>query len=499
MRQIRSLPWLSFLMLVLFLPACAARYSARVAAKASADSVPRLQADLEKIFSEPVFSGAQWGVEVYSLDRSERLYDKNSARLYIPASNNKIITVAVALLCLGPDYHFVTRVLTNGPITNGVLKGDLFVIGSGDPALSPRFEPGPFGAFIHWAEKLKEQRIVAISGDLVGVGGAFEETMLGTGWEWNDLDQAYAAPVSALQFNDNIVTLEIAPGAEIGSPASIKTTPLPSYPDVENSVSTAAPGTPVKVRVKYANSHDSMRIQGSVPAKGNAYVRPVAVQAPVRYYLTALKQTLANEGIDASTGSIKEMRTYNGPPLSELWSHSSPPLSEIIRPVLKLSINLYAETLTRTLGLAMRGEGSFDEGAQVVEDTLKKMGIDKGRYNYADGSGLSRLNLVSAEVLVRILEFIHRNQYFPFFYDALPVAGLDGTLAARLKGTRAEDNLHAKTGSMANVSTISGYMRTRDGEMLALSIMANNFVQIRDKVERAQDRALERLANFSRK
>jgi len=183
----------------------------------------------------------------------------------------------------------------------------------------------------------------------------------------------------------------------------------------------------------------------------------------------------------------------------ELWVHESPPLPVIVKALLKESINLYAETLVRTLGLALRSEGAFDRGTEIVEETLRRIGIGPGSYLFIDGSGLSRRNLESAESLVLLLSFMRRNSNFQLFYDAMPVAGVDGTLAGRMKGSRAENNVHAKTGTMTNVSAISGYMRTADGEMLAFAIAVNNFIASRGLAESVQDSALIRLSNFSRK
>jgi D-alanyl-D-alanine carboxypeptidase/D-alanyl-D-alanine-endopeptidase (penicillin-binding protein 4) len=168
-------------------------------------------------------------------------------------------------------------------------------------------------------------------------------------------------------------------------------------------------------------------------------------------------------------------------------------------PLMKMSLNLSSETLVRVLGLEIRGEGTFAKGKEVVEEALDHMGISRESYSYADASGLSRLNLVSADALIRILKFMHRHQHFPHFYSALSVAGVDGTLEHRMKKTKAGNNVHAKTGSFANVSALSGYVRTADKEMLAFSILANNFLVSKDIVENVQDKALEKLAVFSRK
>ncbi len=467
-------------------------------AATAADSVKTLRADLDKIFSDKAFAGAKWSVEVYSLNRSEKLYERDPAQLCIPASANKIITAAVALLRLGPDYQFKTRVLADGNIKDGVLEGNLVIAGSGDPSNSPRLQAGdPLRTFKDWAEKLKERNIKAISGDIVGDGGAFEENSYGQGWEWNDLTQAYAAPVSALQFNENLVSFRIMPGLEKSSLPLIAALPLPDYLSFENRIVTEAENSSANIRIERGASSDQVVLRGSIPLKSPGIIRDVPVRFPIRYYLTALSRTLSEQGIDVSKTGIRETRTT--PSSSLLWTHLSPSLSEIIKPLLKESLNLWAETLERVLGVELRSEGAFSKGREVVEETLSGMGIEKGSYNYADASGLSRLNLVSADTLVRILKSMHERSCFSIFYDALPVAGFDGTLANRMKGTAAENNAHAKTGTMSNVSAISGYVRTKSGELLAFSMIANNYLFSKTRAESAEDAAIARLANFSRK
>lgn len=466
----------------------------------AADPVKRLRADLDRIFSDRRFSGARWGVEVYSLDRSEKIYERDSLGLYVPASNNKIITAAVALICLGPDYRYETRALTDGHIENGALRGNLVIVGTGDPFHSPQLQPGDaFAAFRDWAAKLKEMDVRKIGGDIIGDGGAFDDTRFGLGWEWNDLGQGYAAPVGALQFHDNLLSLEIIPGPAKGDPALVRISPLENYLSLDNKILTGAEKTPVRVKIGRGATRKTILASGSVPLKGEAVSQSVAVLSPAHYFLSALRHILAEEGVDTMNCQIMEKRGYSSSSLSALWTHSSPMLTECLKPLLKASQNLYAETLARTLGLALRGEGSFERGREVVEKILEQMGIEKESYVYADGSGLSRLNLTSPDALVRVLRSMHRHRRFADFYDALPVAGLDGTLANRMKNTKAENNVRAKTGSIANVSAISGYMRTAGGEMLAFSILANNFLVPRDIAESIQDKALEHLANFSRK
>jgi len=499
MKRTRFLRLAAALACILSSLGCASRTPSQIRAPRTGRSLELLRSDLEGIFSDHNLAIAQWGVKVSSLDRSETLYEKNSARLCIPASNNKILTSAAALLRLGPGFKFKTRILTDGQVAEGRLRGNLIILGSGDPS-SSLFQAGdPFQVFREWAGKLKADGINAIAGDIIAYEPDYAPAMLGDGWEWNDLTEGYAAPISILQFNENLVTIEIYPGGAEGSSASARLLPLPGYMAVDCRVLTGAESSPPRIEIERTCSDEGVVVRGAVPVKAAAVVRTVAVRNPIRYYLHALRHALMDEGVDTSLCRIGKTGRLDTATLSPLWEYSSPPLSEILKPLLKMSHNLYAESVARALGLALRNEGSFASGKQIVEDTLFSMAIKKESYSYADGSGLSRLNLVSPDVLVRILGFVYRHDYFSYFYDSLPIAGVDGTLEARMKRTKAENNVHAKTGTLKNVCAISGYLHTQDGEMLAFSIIANSLLGPRGSAEAILDAALVRLANFSRK
>ncbi len=469
---------------------------------AATDARAGLAADLDCIFADPNFADAQWGVEVVSLDRDEILYEHNAHSLYMPASNNKLLTSSAALARLGPDYRYETPVLTDGAVSGGTLTGNLIIVGSGDPTFAQRFHSGDaFAVFKEWAGNLKQKGISKIDGDIVGDDRAFPEPWLGTAWEWDDLAYGYAAPVTALQFDENLEVVEITPGAKEGDAATFSVRPLPGYLTIDFHVQTASQGSDPAIEVDRAESGETVTFRGTVPLHGGTITQSVAARYPTLFYLQALKQTLQNEGVDVSRCSLR--RATGNPEAavqaSRLWTQSSMPLAEILKPLLKVSQNLYAETLTRTLGLAVAREGTFERGKTVVEEMLHGMAIEKGTYLYADGSGLSRRNLITADLLVRIFKFMYRHKYFAQFYDALPVAGVDGTIAGRMKGTKAENNVHAKTGTIAAVRSLSGYIRTADGEMLAFSMIANNFLVSSKAAEYVQDSAAVRLANFSRK
>jgi len=464
------------------------------------DGLRSLGVDLDRIFSDRAIARAQVGVVVYSLNRSEVLYEKNASRLFIPASCNKVITSAAALARLGPEYRFETRLVTDGPVEDGELKKNLIVVGSGDPANSARFYAGDsFAVFKKWAAALKEMEIRRISGGILGYDGAFPPPKLGSGWEWEDLAYPYAAPVTALQFNDNMIELRITPGDPQGTPASVNTFPLAGYLKVHNMIVTGPPRSRTEIRLEpRRGATEVVAARGTIPLKNAVVSQNVAARRPVAYYLAALKWVLAQEGIDVEDCETTEAKSYPATS-TQLLRHKSPPLSEILKPLLKDSLNLYAETLTRTLGLVVKGEGSFAKGKEVVEETLDQMGIKKEDYRYADGSGLSRLNLQSPESLVRVLRFMYRHRSYSHFYDALPVAGVDGTLAGRMKGSKAAGNVRAKTGTISGVSAICGYVASAEREMLAFAIILNNYTGSRAAAETVQDRAMERLVNFSRK
>ncbi len=458
------------------------------------EAIDRLRFDLDRIFSDSRFAGAQWGVQIYSLDREETLYERDAAQLLIPASNTKIITAAVSLLQLEPDYRFRTLISANGVIENGTLDGDLIVTGFGDPSItvhSPNEDP--FETFRSWARILKEKGIRKISGNILGDGSAFGHSILGKGWEWNDLTEGYAAPVSALQFNGNRQWLEIHPTKSNSPHPSIRILPLPLYWIVENELSVKAEADDFNIEIERNEIDESMTLRGIVPANSRVIRKEVAVSNPTHWYLSALKHALEMEQIDTRSCSIQSIKELPSKPLTQLIEHQSEPLSEILKPMLKESLNLYAETLIRVLGLELKSRGSFENGKEIIEETLDSMAISANRYAYADGSGLSRLNLVSSAVLVRILRAMHRNPYFTYFYDALAIAGQDGTLENRLKGSGIENHLHAKTGSLSGVSAITGYLKTGENEMLAFSMIANNFLVPKSEVETAQDRALKVL------
>ncbi len=466
--------------------------------------VPVLRMELAEIFADPAFGNAYWGVMVQSLETGEIFYRQNADKLFMPASNNKLITVAVSLTRLGADHRFQTRVAATGPVSeDGTLDGDLVVVGGGDPAISERFyDDDPTGAFRAWADSLKARGISRITGDIVGDDDLFDDVHIGPGWSWDYLDSYYAAEIGALLYNEGAVTYRIAPGDSVGAPASVESLPRTSYLKLGVDIATVADSIGVFVRADRSPFSNEARLWGEIWVKGDTVTRYLAPHDPTLYFVTVLSEVLEAEGIEIGGGPA-DLDDLSGElavdSLETLFVHQSPTLAEILEPFLKRSQNQIGEMLMRYLGAENTGTGSIRAGREAVEATLTGWGLTPASYIYADGSGLSRYNYVSPDALVRLLRVMARRPEFDVFYESLPIAGVDGTLRSRMRGTRAEGNAHAKTGSIANSRALSGYVTTLDGEMLIFSMIANNFDVSSRAAEYLQDLAIERLANFSRR
>lgn len=475
--------------------------------------VAALRTEFDAVFSDPAFRNAHWGVMVQSLETGEVLYRREAERLFMPASNNKLITAAVALARLGTDYRFRTRIATNGVLgDDGTLAGDLVVVGGGDPAISERFYGGdPTAPFRAWADSLKARGIERIDGDIVGDDDLYDDVHLGPGWSWDYLADYYAAEIGALLYNEGTVTYKVMPGDSAGARAEVIALPSTDYLRVDYDVTTVAdssiyfpergplPGTSIRTaRLPFSNQ---ARISGTIRARRDTVTRYIAAHDPTLFFVTVLKEVLEDEGIDVTGGPTDRDSLAPGvlgDSLGTLFVHQSPPLSEIVVPFLKRSQNQIGEMLLRHVGAQDSDLGSVRAGQRAVEATLSDWGITESSYIYVDGSGLSRYNYVSPDAIVRLLRVMSRRPEFEVFYGALPIAGVDGTIGSRMKGTRAENNARAKTGYIANARALSGYVTTLDGERLAFSMIANNFDVPVDAAEYLQDLAVERLANFSR-
>jgi serine-type D-Ala-D-Ala carboxypeptidase/endopeptidase (penicillin-binding protein 4) len=432
-----------------------------------------------------------WGVSANYSEKNERLVNWNGDHPFVPASNMKLFTTAVALIRLGPDYRYTTFLLSDAPVINGILKGNLVVRGVGDPTISEKFQKSSTTVFDDWTGQLKKQGITEIEGDIVGDDDLFDDIDQGKGWAGDDDLFCYSARISALSFNENCIEVVVTPADKPGEPALVSMQPHTSYMHLENHVITSPIGENSDFHGSRSTTSSSIELMGSIEKGVPPYRFKLSVSNPTLFTVTVLKEVLEKRGIKVrgQPVDIDEMSTEKpvNYRLRILASSQSVPLSAIVRHTNKESQNLCAELLFRTLGALYGGKGSTENSVKVMKQTLEPVGIKGDSLSIYDGSGLSRLNLVSPNQIVRLLDYMSNHPFFNDFYPSLPIAGKDGTLAGRMKHTKLTDHLRAKTGSLAHTSTLSGYLRTRKDELVAFSIMGNNILSSSPEVRALQE------------
>jgi D-alanyl-D-alanine carboxypeptidase/D-alanyl-D-alanine-endopeptidase (penicillin-binding protein 4) len=484
-----------------------------------------LQARIADVLRKPELSPAMIGIKVTSLETGKVLFEENANKLLRPASNMKLYTVSAALDRLTPDYRFVTSVYALAkPDSDGTVKGDLIIYGRGDPSFAARFNNGDYFKGINdLADRIAAAGVKKVKGDLVGDESHFTGPRYGSGWEWEDLQWWFGAEVSALTVDDNALDLSVKPGDEIGRLAVITTGPPDPLLRISNRVTTAARGSRRDLTVYRDLGQNTMTISGSIGLDDRGYTAGIGITDPAQLFVYLLRDALARKGVtvtgksrtvDARSGEsvipkgvLGLMSTISeGPTPVELVGFQSPPLSLIAAQTLKPSQNLYTELILRTLGTTISpatstttGRTSEAIGREVVKGFLKEAGVSPNSLVLSDGSGLSRNDMVTAEATLQLLTYMHRHRFASAFRDALPIAGVDGSLRNRFKGTPAENNLRAKTGTLSSATSLSGYVRDAAGEDLAFSIMVNNYPEDADVRASCIDPIAVLLASFAGK
>jgi serine-type D-Ala-D-Ala carboxypeptidase/endopeptidase (penicillin-binding protein 4) len=449
----------------------------------------QLHSDLSAIFETPQFERSFWSVLVSPVDPGDDLYSLNAAKLMMPGSTMKIVTLAASAELLGWDYQFETRIMSSAAIDAGVLRGDLVVVGSGDPSIGERGDtPGTLKAI---ARRVREAGIMRIEGGVIGDDDLFDDNGFGDGWTLDNLPYGYSAAVSALEYNEGSVDLVIRAGAMPGEPVAIELRPDGSRLLVDNKLVTVAESGAGTLRLKRLPGTSRVIVEGQIPAKAAPFVRTASVDNPTGFFVSAFRDALIAEGIEVRGDAIDIDEFLDKPDLSGsrmVVSHRSPPLRQIAASMMRVSQNQYAEALLRAIG-----------GREKASGVLSAWGLANDSYVIADGSGLSRYNYVTSEALVRVLRHMRSDpKHAQAFGDSLPVAGRDGPLLRRLAGTPAEGRVRAKTGTVDNVRAITGYVDTAGGESLLFAILANNFTVPASTIDAAADKALLRLATFAR-
>ncbi|MGK4584799.1 D-alanyl-D-alanine carboxypeptidase/D-alanyl-D-alanine endopeptidase [Kitasatospora sp. HPMI-4] len=434
-----------------------------------------LTAELDRLFEDPRLTGAQASALVTDTATGEVLYRRSPGALLLPASALKTVTAAAALDLLGPDHRFGTDVLAAGRRTGGRLEGDLVLRGGGDPSLLP-------ADLDELARRVAGSGITTVSGGLLADASRYDGVPLGPNWAWDDQAAYYSPQISALtlttdtDYDPGTVRLTLTPGRP-GRPAAVKLTPPEAPVRLSGRIDTGAAGSGRTAEVDRRPGSNELLLTGSVPADGGTSQEWVAVEDPAQVAATVFTADLARHGVQVQ-GPVRAGRAPAD--ATALAHHDSAPLSALLVPFLKLSNNGIAEHLVKEIGRVRAGAGSWAAGLDRIADFTHRSGLDVTPARQADGSGLSRHNLMTAQRLSRLLEFARTRPWFRTWYDALPVAGdprrmVGGTLATRLRGTPAEGRLHAKTGSMTGVDALAGYLDRPDGHTLAFTVLLNNF------------------------
>jgi len=465
-------------------------------------TIREFREQIDDIFNDANFSNANWGVVIQSLKTGEYFYKRNEDKLFIPASNLKLFTSAAGLLTLGSDFRYETAIYASGQIDGSLLRGDLIIQGSGDPTFSGRFYNNDlYNVFNRWADSLLELGVDEISGNIIGDDNSFENQGLGPGWAWDYESSWFAAPSGALSFNDNCIDISVVYNHEQRVPL-VKISPNTKYVVLINNVKAVPVDSVTSIDVYRERGTNIINVFGTIREDNDTIRTYCTINNPTQYTMVILKDVLERKGItvrgypmDIDDISVPLDYQY----LTKLFSHYSLPLRDIIKVINKNSQNFFAEQLLKTIGLEVKNYGSLENGVEASKEIFEEMGIDPESMVMVDGSGLSRLNLVTPKQIVTLLTHMYNSDQYVPFYNSLPIAGIDGTIAGRLKNTTAEGRIRAKTGFLGFVRSLSGYAITADNEPVVFSLIVNNFNVPVKLAENIQDLVCLRLANFSRK
>lgn len=429
------------------------------------------------------------GVEVVSLDSGLRLYEKNSHKLFVPASTIKLFVAGAALQTLGPEFTFETRLLTDGPIKGRVLHGNLYLQGSGDPSFA-------LANLEELTMHLRLMQIDEVKGDIIVDNYAFDNFPEGPGWMWDDIHGVCFTPMNALSINQNCLQVWVRPADGIAQAPKVFAYPKTNFVQIENKAVTDEAENTLTVERATKSKKNTIQVKGEIGLRSSLQSYQVPIKGPHLYAATLLESILKKASITCK-GSVQVQKT----PVhaKELASYRSPPLSTLIQTMLKTSDNLYADNLFKKLGqMTTQEQGSWKNGSQAIRKHLEDSAlIPISDLVILDGSGLSRYNLISPRHVTSYLTWVYRKfPHAPEFLSALSLAGRDGSLKHRM----VEDKplVRAKTGSMTGVTALSGYVQTADGEPLAFSILLNGFTEKTSKYKlEVEDQICSFLAKLS--
>lgn len=534
MRQRQGI-FFSLLLSLLFLHP--ARGASRHRHAATANGTARFTRQIDALLSAPAAAQAHWGISFTTLN-GRVVYEKNDAQLFAPASNAKLLTTSSALALLGPNATIETRVIAAvAPDASGVVRSDVTLVGAGDASMSGRAYPytgrtdrpnPPLGALAALADQLQQRGLRRVEGNIVGDDTAFPFEPYGSGWAWDDLEWSWGAPISALTVNDNVVYLAITPGAQPGDPVTFAWNPeeTNSYYTVDNTARTSAAGSEASLGLDRRPGSQEIRIFGTLPAGGPAKHLALAIQDPAEFAAIAFRQMLQARGIIVMGQAVAHHRPSQDTAIYEqsalrplalpaaadapvamklaaplppgsvvLASRTSVPLLEDLTVTNKVSQNLHAEILLRLLGERYGADGSIVEGARVVRAQMLRAGVQPQDFFFYDGSGLSPDDRVTPRAMTALLRYIAEQPWGAQFRATLPIGGVDGTLSDRFIKPPLRDHVFAKTGTLDEVNSLSGYVVAKSGRMLVVSILCNGHMPAAKGITKTMDGVVAAVAS----
>lgn len=455
-------------------------------------TLAELQQRISNHISQPKFAGAFWGIDIVSLDTGKTLFECNAHKLFSPASNCKLYTVALALDRLGADYRIKTSLYAKTkPTADGTLEGDLVIYGRGDPTINARLHGGNiYNALQPLVAALTNAGVRRIRGDLIGDDSYFRGPELGSGWMWDDAEYYYGAEVSALTFNDNTLEIRVKPGEKTGAPCKISLSPATGWLIFSNRTETVAATGKRSLQLYRPLGENVVYVTGHMALDDTGYTDLVPFHDPAGLFASFFEEALARHGITVE-GKARSMHSLdrqaepiNCHEMMELGAVESLPMSAIAREVQKPSQNLYADLLLAQVGERARKAETAPEttseelGLAELKKFFAQAGIPKGEAVFFEGSGLGRDNLASPNATVTLLRYMAKQRCAQPYLDALPIAGVDGTLKARMQKTPAQGNLRAKTGTLQWANSLSGHVTTAAGEHVVFSLMLNRYYEL---------------------
>lgn len=477
------------------------------AAPLSAQSVGPLEGELRGVLGTTGWGDARWGALVVSLDGGDTLFAMEPSAPLAPASNVKLLTTAAALHVLGPEYRFRTWLLATAPIEDGVLNGDLTLYGTGDPGISDRFFGRKDDVFHRLIDQLEEAGVRRIAGDLVADASFFPGPIRHDDWDRRDLNEHFTAGVSALSFNENVVSFRIQ-AAEDGAPPVIETVPPHSALEIVNTAEMTTGRARPRLAILREDPLEPVRIEGRMVVGARDVWRQMTVAVPADFTGASFLAALEERGIEVE-GGMRSLHDPGSSPVGRISApalgrpaprilavHRSRPLAEYLAVINKESNNLFAELVYRATGRVAEGSGSPSASARAVRRTLLHLGVDTTGMVQTDGSGLSHRNQVSPATFVDVIAGMSRGPLWPEYWASLPRAGQRRELP-RMYRTAAAGNLRAKTGTIEGVSALSGMVRSADGERIAFSLVVNDSPS-QNRAKRVENLIGARLAEFRR-